>query len=633
MIIAKKKLLSTAGRIFKFLFLGFIAFILLVAILLATAIDNLKGAAEFGVAGKKNLDSVTILIQDKNWELATRNAVLAQDNFNAALSQIYQARDNNVIKYFFPVKRQIDDLEYLLKTGEILSRSVKSGIPLVQGLDSIRSGQAGKNFSDLSASQKAQFIRYIFESEPELRGLRANIELSILNLEKINRLGILWPVYRDISDLKIQLTQASDLFKKSSPLIKLLPALSGYPQASRFLIVMQNNDELRPSGGFIGVYGLMEVKDAEIKTLETDDSYHIDMPASITDRWQLAPPETLAKYLAVEKWYLRDANWFPDWPQSALNIEKIYNGVIGATGRPAQPFTGIAAINPNFVANLIDLVGPITVRGETYTADNFQPLLQYNVEIAYREQDISQWDRKDVVDELLAELKKRLFELPSGKWNRLITILDQAVEKRDIQLYFNNQNWQQYAKELDISGEVKSPESDYVMVVDANLAAFKSDAVVKKTINYEVNEGQVGLEALIKLNYKHEGGFDWRTTRYRSYTRIYAPLGSKLISISGIEEDVENRNVSDDTVLNKTVFGFFFNVEPGSSREITLKYRLPDYIYKQWQEGDYTLLAQKQSGRRTESLRVGFYPEKGKSGEWSTDFNTDKNFWFKGGSR
>lgn len=617
------------GRSLKYLFLAGLAFIILIIILLASASADLKAAASSGLAGKQKVDAVVGALQRQDWLVAGSEAARAREDFNSALKQLSQARENLVIKYFPPVRRQIDDLEYLLKTGEILSRSIAGGIPLVQGLDEIRSGQAGKNFSELAPKQKEAFIRYVFESEPELQGLRANLELSILNLERIHRLGVLFPIYNDINELKEQLSQAAKLLEKSSPLIKLLPALSGYPQASRFLIIMQNNDELRPAGGFIGVYGLMEVAGGEIRSLETHDSYHVDMPASISASWQQAPPEVLTKYLEVEKWYLRDANWFPDWPQSALNVEKIYNGVTGAAGQPAQSFTGIIAITPDLVADLIDLVGPISVRGETYTPENFQPLLQYNVEVAYREQDISQWDRKDIVDELLAELKKRLFELPSDKWSRLIGILDQAVLERDIQLYFQNQNWQTYAKELGASGEVKQVASDYLMAVDANLGAFKSDAVVKKSINYSISEGQDSLEATVKLDYRHEGGFDWRTTRYRSYTRLYAPLGSKLVSISGIQEDTQDRNVSADKSISKTVFGFFFTVEPGSSREVIVKYQLPKYIYDQWQAGDYTLLVQKQAGRRTESLQVGFYPDRGKSGEWTSDLSSDKTFWFK----
>ncbi len=616
------------GRLVKYLFWAAAAVIIFSLFLLAGAYNNLKAVALSGLAGKNSLSAAVTAGVSQDWSAGVHAAATARQEFAGALSNLERTRKNSAVRYIPPIRTQINDLEYLLRTGEILSRSLEKIFPLAQGLDNIRAASTSGSFADLPAAEKQRFLQYIYESEPELNGLRANLELASLNLDRIHRIGVLWPVYAEISDIRRELAQTAQMLAKTSPLLKMLPALTGYPGESRFLIIMQNNDELRPAGGFIGVYGLLELQNGEIKRLETDDSYHVDMPASLSDKWQTPPPDILGKYLEVEKWYLRDANWSPDWSVSARLVEHVYNGVIGAAGQAAQPFTGIIGITPDLVADLIRLVGPITVRGETYTPENFQPLLQYNVEIAYRDQDISQWDRKDIVDELLAELKTRLFHLPPDKWSALFKTFNETVAQRDIQLFFHNQDWQKYVQELGASGEVRRPAGDFLMVVDANLAAFKSDAVVRKTISYSVREKADGLEASVKLNYDHEGGFDWRTTRYRSYTRIYAPLGSSFISLVGVNEATADQSISADTALDKAVFGFFFTVEPGADREVTLRYRLPDYLYEQWRAGDYTLLVQKQAGRRTESLSAGFWPIKGRSGEWTTDLSTDKEFWF-----
>lgn len=623
-----RSVIKVMVRIIKYFLWVSAGALIFVSLLLASAYSDLQRAALSALAGKDALTASIYAIQNQDWPNAKKLAADGQSSFSASLYSIKQTRNNVAIRFIPPIKRQIDDIEYLLQTGEIMGRSVQKVIPLVQGLDQIRSGAISGNFYDLSSEDKRQFIKYIFESSPELAGLQANLELALMNLDKIHRVGVLWPIYGKISDIKEELSQVAKMLDVANPLIKLLPALSGYPQMSRFLIIMQNNDELRPAGGFIGVYGKLDVKDGEIQHLETDDSYHLDMPASISDKWQLLPPPVLAKYLEVEKWYLRDANWSPDWPQSARQIEKIYDGVSGVSGQPAHPFTAIIGITPDLVANLISLVGPISVRGETYTPDNFQSLLQYNVEIAYREQDISQWDRKDVINELLAELKSRLFSLPSEKWSNLLGVVSGAISKKDLQIYFSNKNWQAIATELGASGTVASTDSDFLMVVDANLAAFKSDAVVQKDISYQVKETLRGLEAELRLRYKHEGGFDWRTTRYRSYTRMLAPQGSRLISLDGVEEKTANPSILEEEELGKTSFGFFFTVEPGAEREIILSYTLPDRIVKQWHSGDYTLIVQKQSGRRTRELNISFLPLIGPAKSWTSDLDTDKYFWF-----
>ncbi len=625
----KKKILSVWLKIWfalKYIILAALAALVLMLILLGSAYSNLREAATQGLKGKEVLSAAVSASQNQAWDEAQVKANEAHNNFSDALAALDASRSNSIIKNIGLVRTQINDLEYLLKTADILTRSLQRIIPIAKDLSSISSGAGRSNFKDLPQEDKARFLQLIYQSEPELNGLRANIDIALLNLDKIHKIGVLWPVYRQISNIKEELRGVSSIMKTASPLIKLLPALSGYPTTSRFLLIMQNSDELRPSGGFIGVYGILEIKNGEILSLATDDSYHLDMPAAQSDKWRLEPPEELKKYLKVEKWYLRDANWFADWPQSAEKIQEIYMGEKAATSQPADPFTGVIAITPDLVADLIDLVGPITVRGVTYKSDNFQPLLQYNVEIAYKDQNISQWDRKDIVNELMDQLKDRLFNLSAGSWKRLFSIIQEKVASKSLQLYFTNAAWENLAGVLGADGRIAKTTGDYLMVVDANLGAFKSDAVVRKDITYSLLEDGSGLQAILKLNYDHEGVFDWRTTRYRSYTRVYVPRGSKLISLQGVDEATRDLSVSDDLILDKTSFNFFFTVEPGSDKEIILTYRLPEFIRRQASASEYQILIQKQSGQRNIDLVVDVKPRKGNKLKWQGKLDADKIF-------
>jgi len=618
------------------LILGVIALVLIL-IMLSGAYRDLKAVATDGLAGKQEATTAVNQVKARDWSGADKSATQAQEHFTASLASLDKVRSNPAAKNVPLIKQQINDLEYLLKTGEILTRSLQRTIPLVEQAQTIQAGGASSNFVDLSTADKQRFLKLLYESGPELSGLNANLDLALLNLDKIHKIGILWPVYSQISDIKSELTQAADLMDKAVPLANLLPALAGYPETSRFLIILQNNDELRPSGGFIGVYAILEIQNGEIISLKTDDSYHLDMPASLSDKWTKEPPAPIKKYLKVEKWYFRDANWSPDWPTSAQQIEEIYQGELVATGQPTPTLTGVMAINPDFVSDLISLVGPITVRGETYTADNLQSLLQYNVEVAYKEQNISSWNRKDVINELVAELKARLFRLPSQQWTTLLSIADSNISERNLQLFLNNSNWQTQTRSLQAGGEVKKTAGDYLMVVDSNFGAFKSDVVVKKDITYSVAPKNGKLTAAAKLSYRHEGDFDWRTTRYRSYTRIYAPLGSKLQSLAGLDEATQDLSVIDDEELGKTIFGFFLTVEPGTTREITVNYELPDSLNRAAEAGTYELFVQKQSGNRIKNLELNFSFDKsikkaslpslrisGKKAALNTDLNIDR---------
>jgi hypothetical protein len=612
------------SKFLKYALIAIVGVILLTLILLANTYRDFKSAYSVGLEGKSKLTQAVSQLKSKDWDNALANSQEAEKDFNLALDSINASKQNIVIKKIPLFQTQINDLNYLLNTTEIISRSLEHTIPLAKQLDQIKSGAAGGNFNNLNEEDKARFLKLIYESGPELNGLQANLDLALLNINKIHRIGVLWPMYGKINEYKAQLQEASDLIAKLIPLSKILPALGGYPQESNYLILLQNNDELRPTGGFIGVFGLAQTKNGHIISLKTNDSYHLDMPA--VDKWKKEPPVPIKKYLKVENWYLRDANWVPDWPLAAQKINEIYSGESLAIGQPAPNFSGIIAINPDFISDLIRLVGPINIKGENYTPENFQELLQYNVEVAYKDRNINSWDRKDIINELLAELESRLFTLSSGNWPTLLKTLDNNVAEKNIQLYFSDPGLESLVKEAGASGEVKQSSGDYLMVVDANLAAFKSDAVVKKKIAYSVSQRNGNTTASLTLNYRHEGDFNWRTTRYRSYTRIYVPFGSHMITTTGLSQDTSDWTVLDDPILNKTIFGFFLTVEPGTEKEISINYSLPAEINNQFTNNNYNLLVQRQSGRRTQELKINISPQKGKTKSWTTDLNTDKTF-------
>ncbi len=589
------------GKSLKYLLLLALLGVVFFIGIIALSFNNLKAAGQKAFSAKNNLETAAALAQARNWELTTSHIQIAVNDIESALDYLALVKEQKTFKYFKPLRNQISDLEYLLQTAEIIARSFDRILPITSQLDDLYSGNSNQKFADLPTAQKNKFFQLIYESEPELNGLKANLDLAQLNLAKIHRVGILWPVYKQITDFQAELSQAAYLLGKMTPMTRLLPVLAGHPSQSDFLIIMHNNDELRPSGGFIGVFGLLTSSQGEIVSLQTYDSYHLDMPA--VGKWEMEPPMPIKKYMKVENWYLRDANWSPDWPTSARQIQEIFYGESAAIEQVAPDFTGVIGITPDFVSDLLQLVGPIEIRGEIYTPENLQPLLQYTVEVAYLDQGISQWDRKDVVNELLAELKNRLYALETSSLPALFKIFNDRLETKDIQMYFNNSNWQALAQEMGIDGGVYSSQSDYLLVVDANLAAFKTDAVVRKSINYDLNNKL----AKLTLAYQHEGGFDWRTTRYRSYTRVYVPLGSELISLKALEKaNLEAESISsyDDLHLNKTVFAFFFSVEPGTTGALELSYNLPATVIEQSQNNEYYLLVQHQAGRRTEEFKA-----------------------------
>jgi len=425
--------------------------------------------------------------------------------------------------------------------------------------------------------------------------------------------------------------------EKAVPLSQMIPALAGYPGQVNYLVVLQNNDELRPTGGFLGTYGILKIKDGDIVNFDTHDIYHLDMP--VQDKINITPPKQISKYLN-DKWYLRDANWSPDWPTTAKNINWFYQAesALNPEIEKIPEFSGVIAITPKLITDFLEITGSVIVEGQVYDQNNFQDLLQYRVERGYQILGVSSWQRKEVIGEIAKELKIKIFDLPPNKWPEIINTMINNLDAKNLMFYLADNQLESIAVQNGWAGEIKDYYGDYFMVVDANLAALKTDAVMSRSINYKVTEGSNGLFSKLTVNYVHNGKLDWKTSAYKSYTRVYVPLGSQLIKISGYEaEEIDMGNEA-----GKTWFGFYLTVAPGKINNITIEYKLPSSTML---NNSYGLYIQKQPGKELSYLSVDLSFQNGIKSyspanlymqkvspdrvKWEGDLNIDRNFGVK----
>ncbi len=76
-----------------------------------------------------------------------------------------------------------------------------------------------------------------------------------------------------------------------------------------------------------------------------------------------------------------------------------------------------------------------------------------------------------------------------------------------------------------------------------------------------------------EITYQNNADFTWKSTRLRTYTRVYVPLGSELISSAGAMENdkikdpqLQAGQVEAATEFGKTFFGAFISIEPHETR-------------------------------------------------------------------
>lgn len=406
-------------------------------------------------------------------------------------------------------------------------------------------------------------------------------------------------------------------------ILNLAPKLLGFSQPITYLVLFQNNTELRPGGGFIGAYAVVRVDDSRAQLVRVEGTEVLDKNTSAD--WKLEPPAVLKKHLKVDRWYFRDANWSPDFSESAKKALELYKGEGGVE---AGDIDVVVGITPTAVEELLKISGPIVVDSIEFSSENVTEKLEYEVEYGYDEKGLHFLERKNILHPLMGAFLKKLKLTGWSNLREYLGAVQKLFEEKQLLVYSPDSELQKTFVQKDWAGRVDSVNGDYLMWVDANLAAWKTDHAIERTLDYKITPQADGrFLATVEMIYNHTGKFDWRTTRYRTYARVFVPAGSELVSASGTmkwDRAPGPGDVDQGEELGKKWFGAFIAIEPGKTGSLSFSYLLPNTISEQIKNDLYTLFVQKQSGLPEMGLTIDT-----KFGTTiNTILRTDKKFEF-----
>jgi len=394
-------------------------------------------------------------------------------------------------------------------------------------------------------------------------------------------------------------------------IFELLPVALGFRSPQTYLVLFLNNTEIRPGGGFIGVYAVIRVDRGKMEVLTLEGSEILDYQTP--DTWKPTPPQAITDHLRVSQWYFRDSNWSPDFVTNATRAIEFYAEQGGLVGRNID---GVLAISTAVLEEVMTRTGPVTVDGITFRPENVIETLEYDVEYGYRDRDISMSERKKIIHPLMLAIVDRLRDDVFQNPMIYREMLEQLLRERHAMFYSTDPEIQKILDAHEWTGRVHEVEGDYLMWVDANLGALKTDYAIHRELSYTIEpaideSGVSYYRARVSMQYRHTRPFDWRTSRYRTYARVYVPDGAELISVDGsmrTDRSHEPGVIDAGIEYGKQWFGAFISVEPLTTRTLTYTYRLPSSIDSMIEMGEYTLFVQKQSGivNATLSLDLNF---------------------------
>ncbi len=371
------------------------------------------------------------------------------------------------------------------------------------------------------------------------------------------------------------------------------PSLSGFPFGSRtYLVLFQNNYELRPTGGFISSYGELTFKSGFYTGMEFFDVY-----GEVDDHDFVEPPLVLSALLSGEGYQghtFRDANFDPDFRLSKDDLITFYQKT-----NPETRVDGVIAVDFSFLEDLVALYEPLVVEGYELTEANLFETLSSVVSDIDRHNEEALAGRKDIAAPLVEKIIFKSLILP---W-RLLTVRDvlaQGFEEKHVLASFNRSGLQSSFNKRGWDGALpQSDLGDFLAINEGNYGGMKSDRYITRDVQYELEVtnqidvlGNPVVNATVTVTLSHEGGFNIPLSGpYTGYLRTMIPIGSNITLGATVSEDRED----------VFVLGEMLELQPGQTVSYSYSYELPEYV---WSDGIYYLHLHKQAGTQGDHYRV-----------------------------
>ncbi len=585
-------------------------------------------------------------LQDSTAALMNSDLGGAQEALNNALQKFSDASD------ILQNKHRL--LKNIISNIPLVSNEVKSRQNLILAGQKIALGNAYllKGISDSQSDAPASNAERIDTITAHLRASLPNYQeaLEYLSVVKIEVLPLEYQAA--FKDFRLLFAALINDFANLSELGQAMKEIFGGQGQRRYLLIFQNPNELRPSGGFMGSFAILDMKDGAIANLTVPAGGTYDLQGQLSE--YVEPPTPLL--LSNKRWEFQDANWFPDFSASAQKILWFYRKSWNNTA------DGVIAINATVLERLLALTGPLRDenRNLNLNADSAINTIQQVVEEGPEKQ-------LNKPKQIIADLAPRFIEyfknIQAKDLLPLLVNLQEALEEKEIQAYFTEAGAQNIVKSYGWSGKVLSSSAaqDYLLVVNANIQGQKSDAAIKQTISHQAlvqPDGSIIDMVLVTREHQGKNGEKLYGQTNIDYIRIYVPEGSELVSAGGFNWPEENKFRAPDSwtkkdpmlaavekeikfdalsgtrisaEFGKTAFGNWLITEPGQISQAQFVYRLPFRAWADAPESDgrtrniaddpatlgrYQLVAQRQSGCASEIESQIIFPN-GWKPRWS----------------
>jgi cell division protein FtsB len=589
----------------------------LVVLILFLVIVGVQSYFLFNSASATYAQANLVVAAVKNQDVATASDELAKTREKLSHTQ-NSLRTMIYLKFIPGAHWYYNDAEHLVNGG---LHGIDAAVILVDSVEPYADllGLKGQgSFSGGTAEQRIQTaVQTMGKITPNIDEIADKLSLAQKEIDQVNpshypAIGPGKKVRNGLENLKVMADQGVDLINSSRPLIKILPELLGEPDEKKYLILFQNDKELRPTGGFLTAYSYFRIDRGVIHVDGSDNIYTLDS----TIPGKSKAPEVIQKYLEVENLNIRDSNLSPDFKVSMDDFNKMYE-----RSSLHEEVDGIIAVDTHALISAINILGSIEVDGVKFSPENdprcecpqaiyqLEAIVDRPIQADFRYVDVNAVTaaRKGIIGDLMYAIMEKAFSSsPKEYWGPLFQAMLTQMNEKHILFYMNDEEAQRGLEAFNSAGRIHDFEGDYLHINQANLGGAKSNMFVTQDVVQDYKVGEDGtITKTLTINYKNphppsdcnlERGNLCLNAVLRDWIRIYVPKGSKMIDSQGSEVTMKTYDE-----LGKTVFEGFLTVRPRGTAKFTIEYRLP---FKLAAKSSLPLMIQKQPGTIPEPHKI-----------------------------
>lgn len=584
--------------------------------------NNKTNPLTYAILGLLIVCVLTILLSPLAYFILIKNTLTQLKNFDTISAQ----KTSSYAKNLYPL---VSKTAYVyvpimgVVVGGVSSRDMggmlgisRQVLEIAEQLEQVK--QSGRNIiGHIIDSQKIDIAREVSTTRQRMQVIYEQLNTIKASIKTIQAESNNERVKDYFKDAAESMVGGGAYIEDALTILEVGDKLLGLEKQVTYLVLLQNNQELRATGGFIGSFAMLTLDKGKLLDIETYDVYAADGQL----RGHVEPPAALKKHLGEANWYLRDSNWDPNFPTTARRAEWFLNKEMG------RQVDGTIAIDLFVVKGLLESLGGVELPdyNETINANNIFERAEFHSELNYFN---GSTQKKDFLSALINAMYVRLSESKNDEAIQVIASLVKNAQQSHIQVSFRNDELESSFENTVFSGKVRDVQcpnlegpclKDYFGVVESNVGVNKVNYFVERTIAHHIKIGEKVSKATTTLDLKNTAESNtWPAGIYKNYIRFVIPSDASIESVRVDGQSLDASRLDVEVRHNKKYVGMYAEVPIAGKISVDLAYQLKNPTESS--EGfSLVSLFEKQSG--TGEDEVSFEIEN----------TSNLNLWFENG--